>query len=118
MYSNLSSAIFHIGFCFGPGVGNIPLFLAAGFLFDLAVTTSIVLAQRILPQNTSTATGLMMGFSWGTAGLMIPVVGILAETTTVPTALAIVSTLLIPAGILVSLLPFESTAEAPPAARA
>ena len=85
----------------------------AGFLFDLGITTNIVLAQRVLPENTSTATGLMMGFSWGTAGLSIPLVGALAESTSIPVALAVVSLALFPATYLVSWLPVGSDSPEP-----
>jgi len=104
-FSNATSGIFHVAFCYVATDWGIGLFWMAGYLFDLGVTTNIVLAQRVLPGNTSTATGLMMGFSWGTAGLAIPLVGALAEAVTIPTALGIVSIALFPASYLVSWLP-------------
>ena len=100
-----SSAVFHAGFCLTEGPYSIALFFIAGFLFDLGITTNIALGQRALPNNTSTATGLMMGFSWSMAGLAIVGVGSLAEYTSTPTALTIVSACLIPATLLVALLP-------------
>jgi FSR family fosmidomycin resistance protein-like MFS transporter len=103
--SNASAGVFHIGFCLVAADWGIALFWIAGFLFDLGITTNIVLAQKILPRNTSTATGLVMGFSWGTAGLSIPLVGAYAEMTTVANALTIVSLALFPAAYLVSWLP-------------
>lgn len=104
-FSAATSAIFHIAFCLVSSDYGIGLFWAGGFLFDLGATTIIVLAQRVLPNNTSTATGMMMGFSWGTAGLLIPLVGAYAEMTTVATALFVVSFFLFPAALLVLLLP-------------
>ncbi len=103
-----SSALFHLGFCLTTGTISLPLFWLAGFLFDLGLTTNIVLAQRILPQNTSTATGLMMGFSWSVAGAAMLAVGHLAEATSIATALTVVSLFLIPAALLVAALPSES----------
>jgi FSR family fosmidomycin resistance protein-like MFS transporter len=108
-FSNATSALFHIGFCLFPGPAAVPLYFIAGFLFDLGITTNIILAQRVLPENTSTATGLVMGFAWGTAGLMIPLMGKLAESTSIVFTLSFVSTFLIPAAILVALLPGERT---------
>jgi hypothetical protein len=46
-----------------------------------------------------------MGFSWSMAGLAILGVGRLAEWTSTPTALTVVSLFLIPAALLVALLP-------------
>jgi FSR family fosmidomycin resistance protein-like MFS transporter len=104
-FSAATSGVFHIAFCLVPSDYGIGLFWAAGFLFDLGATTVIVLAQQVLPENTSTATGMMMGFSWGSAGLFIPLVGAYAETTTVANALFTVSFFLFPAALLVLLLP-------------
>ncbi|MEE2752889.1 MAG: MFS transporter, partial [Candidatus Latescibacterota bacterium] len=104
-FSAAMSGIFHVAFCLVSSDYGIGLFWAGGFLFDLGATTIIVLAQQVLPDNTSTATGMMMGFSWGTAGLFIPLVGAYAEITTVATALFVVSFSLFPAALLVLLLP-------------
>ena len=111
-FSNASSALFYAAFCLTGGAGAVPLFMIAGFLFDLGITTNITLAQRIMPNNTSTATGLVMGFSWGAAGLMIPLMGTLAEFTTIATALTTVSFFLVPATILVGFLPSERRLQA------
>jgi FSR family fosmidomycin resistance protein-like MFS transporter len=103
-----SSAIFHAAFCLTDGILSISLLWFAGFLFDLGITTNIALAQRYLPRNTSTATGLMMGFSWSVAGVAMLGVGRVAEWTSTATALTGVSLFLIPAAILVAFLPSES----------
>jgi len=115
-FSNASSGVLHIGFCALAGIYGIPVFLVAGYLFDLGITTNIVLAQRLLPRKTSTATGLVMGFSWGTAGLLIPLVGKLAEGTSVAFALGVVSCALFPAALLVGALPSSRPARPAPEA--
>ena len=107
-FSCASSAIFHVVFCLTDGYLSLCAFFVAGFLFDLGITTNISLAQRALPHNTGTATGLMMGFSWSIAGLVILPVGYLADWTSTPIALTAVSLLLIPAALLVALLPAET----------
>ena len=114
-FSNATSCVFHVAFCLTAAEWGIGLFWMAGFLFDLGITTNIVLAQEVLPENTSTATGLMMGFSWGTAGLAIPFVGAYAESVTIAVALATVSLALIPATYLVSWLPKVSSDPEPAA---
>ena len=101
------SPIFFIGFCFTDGMAALALFFLAGFLYDTGATTNIVLAQRVLPQNTSTATGLVMGFAWATTGLLMPLIGTLANALSIAAALAIASILLFPAAALVGLLPAE-----------
>lgn len=113
-----TSAIFHVAFCLTEGPVSIACFWMAGFLFDLGITTNIALAQRFLPNNTSTATGLMMGFSWSAAGIAMLGVGRVAEWTSTATALTGVSFFLIPATILVALLPSEAQRAAVDAAKA
>ncbi len=116
--SNALSPLIYIGFCSTTAPAALSLLFLAAFTFDTGATTNIVLAQRLLPQNVSTATGMVMGFSWGTAGLLIPLVGILAETTSVAFALACVSSVLLPAAALVAALPAEQQQAYEPAAAA
>ncbi len=99
------STVFYVVFCFTSGPVSLACFLFAGFIFDLGATTNIVLAQRILPQHASTATGLVMGFAWGVSGLMLPVIGLLADMTSMGFALACVSLILLPSAALVAALP-------------
>ena len=115
--SNALSPLIYIGFCSTTAPAALPLLFLAAFTFDTGATTNIVLAQRLLPQNVSTATGMVMGFSWGTAGILIPLVGLLAETTSVAFALACVSGLLLPAAALVAALPAEQQQAYEPAAK-
>ena len=99
------STVFYLAFCFSSGPISLVYFLLAGFIFDLGATTNIVLAQRILPQHASTATGLVMGFAWGISGLMLPAIGLLADVTSMAFALACVSLFLLPSAALVAALP-------------
>ncbi len=103
--SSVLSAPFFVGFTALDSNAALPLYFMAGFIFDMGLSTNIVLAQRILPKNTSAATGLVMGFSWATSGALIPLVGLLAETFSVAFALACVSAFLLPAALLVAALP-------------
>ena len=107
------STIFYVVFCFTSGPISLVCFLFAGFIFDLGATTNIVLAQRILPQHASTATGLVMGFAWGVSGLMLPGIGLLADATSMEFALACVSLILLPSAALVAALPGTSNRERP-----
>ncbi len=102
------STVFYVVFCFTSGSVSLACFLTAGFIFDLGATTNIVLAQRILPQHASTATGLVMGFAWGISGLMLPVIGLLADVASMGFALACVSLILLPSAALVAALPGTS----------
>ncbi|MDE2998912.1 MAG: MFS transporter [Gemmatimonadota bacterium] len=111
-WSCACSTVFYVVFCFTSGPVSLSCFLFAGFIFDLGATTNIVLAQRILPQHASTATGLVMGFAWGISGLMLPVIGLLADRTSMGFALACVSLILLPSAALVAALPGTPDREA------
>ncbi len=103
--SSLLSMPFFVAFTAGEGTASVALYFAAGFIFEMGLSTNIVLAQQILPRNTSTATGLMMGFAWAVAGCLIPLVGLLSDAYSVSFAMTCVSFLLLPAAVLVALLP-------------
>ena len=103
--SSILSMPFFVAFAAGREAAPVGLFFVAGFIFETGLSTNIVLAQQILPRNTSMATGLMMGFAWAVAGCLLPVVGLVSDAYTVSFAMTCVSLLLIPAAALVALLP-------------
>ena len=102
--SSALAGVLYLGFCSTIGTPSLVLLFLAGFCFELGSATNVVLAQRVLPGSTSAATGMVMGFAWGTAGLLVPLMGKLAEATSLPFTLALVATILFPAAALVALL--------------
>lgn len=61
----------------------------AGFMLFSSIPVSIVMAQNFFPRQKSTVSSLMMGLAWGIGGLLVTPLGILAEKTTLATALYI-----------------------------
>jgi FSR family fosmidomycin resistance protein-like MFS transporter len=61
------------------------------------------MAQRLLPNNIGMASGLTVGFSIGTGGLGVTVLGMIADAYGVPAALKFIMVLPI-AGAVLSLL--------------
>lgn len=56
------------------------VFLILGGLFLLSsVPVTIALGQRYVPESAATASSLMLGLGWGTGGLLVTLVGILAD---------------------------------------
>ncbi len=47
----------------------------------------VVLAQELAPDNTSLASSLPLGFSWGLAAFSLPLIGHLADRAGIATAL-------------------------------
>jgi MFS transporter, FSR family, fosmidomycin resistance protein len=79
-----------------PFLAAVPLlsgwqFLAAlacgGFFLQSTLPVNITYAHAIAPVNTATVSSLMMGFAWGTGGLSVPFVGLLADHVGVPATL-------------------------------
>jgi len=60
-----------------------------GGVLTASFSVSVVLAQAYLPRHTGMASGLIVGFAFGTGGLGVAVLGVVADRHGLPTALAI-----------------------------
>jgi len=67
---------------------------------NAVVPVAVVMAQEHEPKQMATVSGLMMGFTWGFAGLLYGVVGPLIERFGVVESLSVMGLLLIPALML------------------
>lgn len=64
----------------------------AGLLLLFTIPVNLVMGQQLVPTQAGTVSALMMGFAWGTAGLVfIPMVGWAADHIGLGTAMACVS---------------------------
>ena len=81
--------------------GPMSFFILAllGFLLYISEPSCIVLAQEMVPQQTRTASGLIMGMAWGLGGGGVLGVGALADVFGIEWALRFL--LLLPAGSLI-----------------
>ena len=50
-----------------------------GFLLQSTLPVNVTFGQMIAPISAATVSSLMMGFAWGTGGLSVPFVGMLAD---------------------------------------
>jgi MFS transporter, FSR family, fosmidomycin resistance protein len=50
-----------------------------GFLLQSTLPVNVTFGQLIAPVSAATVSSLMMGFAWGTGGLSVPLVGMLAD---------------------------------------
>jgi FSR family fosmidomycin resistance protein-like MFS transporter len=60
---------------------------AVGVVLISSFTTTIVMAQNLLPKNLGIVSGLMVGFAIGTGGIGVTVLGVIADHFGVPVAL-------------------------------
>lgn len=84
---------------------GIMLFVSLGLVGMALIssfTVTIVMAQKLLPNNLGIASGLMAGFAIGTGGIGVTLLGVVADNFGVPAALK--SIMILPvAGLLISL---------------
>lgn len=55
------------------------LFMIAGFIVMLSVSVNITIAHKAIPENTGMVSGIIGGFCWGIAGLLLTPIGALAD---------------------------------------
>jgi FSR family fosmidomycin resistance protein-like MFS transporter len=68
--------------CVAPFLSGVPfvVVLAIGGLFlQSTLPVNVTFGQSIAPVNVATVSSLMMGFGWGTGGMIVPFVGLAAD---------------------------------------
>jgi len=64
---------------------------AGGFLLQSTLPVNVTFGQMIAPISAATVSSLMMGFGWGTAGISVPFVGMLADRVGIERALMVMA---------------------------
>lgn len=82
-----------------------PLTFAVGASVNASIPVGVVTAQEYAPSHVAVASSIMMGFSWGVAGLLVFLVGALADITTPTTAALASLALLLPSALIAYRLP-------------
>lgn len=94
----------------------VPLLAFTGALMNAGIPVAVAMAQEHEPAQMATVSGLLMGFTWGFAGLLYGVVGPIIERVGVIPSLAALGLLLIPA-LLLSLAVREARPRSAPVAQ-
>jgi FSR family fosmidomycin resistance protein-like MFS transporter len=82
------------------------LLLAIGGLFlQSTLPVNVTFGQSIAPVSAATVSSLMMGFAWGTGGLSVPFVGMIADRIGIETTLAGLAFVPLAAAVLTMPLP-------------
>jgi FSR family fosmidomycin resistance protein-like MFS transporter len=76
-----------------------------GFLLQSTLPVNVSFGQMIAPISAATVSSLMMGFAWGTGGLSVPFVGMLADRIGIERTLVIMSVMPLAAAVLAAPLP-------------
>ena len=102
-FSMLFSTPFLLAFLLAEGPLSYLMLALGGVVLLSTVPVNVVMAQELIPQSASVVSALMMGFAWGMGGMMVPIVGKIADVSGLKKALMVV--VLLPAfGFLLSLL--------------
>jgi FSR family fosmidomycin resistance protein-like MFS transporter len=59
-----------------------------GFFLQSTLPVNVTFAQALAPVSAATVSSIMMGFGWGTGGLSVPVVGLIADRVGIEPTLA------------------------------
>lgn len=81
-----------------------------GFLLQSTLPVNVTFGQRLAPISAATVSSLMMGFAWGTGGICVPLVGMLADRIGIASTLTWLAALPVVAAALA--LPLPAQAEA------
>ena len=89
--------------------------LAIGGLFlQSTLPVNVTFGQSLAPVSAATVSSLMMGFAWGTGGLSVPFVGMIADRIGIEHTLVGVSLIPLAAAACALPLPPRASAPAPP----
>jgi FSR family fosmidomycin resistance protein-like MFS transporter len=76
-----------------------------GFFLQSTQPLNVAYGQAVAPVSAATVSSLMMGVAWGTGGLMVPVIGIMADRLGIELTLSVLSALPAAAAMCVAPLP-------------
>ncbi|THF88880.1 MFS transporter [Deinococcus sp. KSM4-11] len=82
-----------------------PLTFLVGAAVNASIPVGVVTAQEYAPGHVAVASSIMMGFSWGFAGILVFLVGALADVTSPTTAALCAMILLVPSAVIATRLP-------------
>ena len=86
-----------------------------GFFLQSTLPVNVTFAQALAPVSAATVSSIMMGFGWGTGGLSVPLVGLVADRIGIEPTLAGLA--LVPLVAAACALPLPSRAKVSAPAR-
>jgi FSR family fosmidomycin resistance protein-like MFS transporter len=88
-----------------PGWTLVAVLSVGGFLLQSTLPVNVTFGQMIAPISAATVSSLMMGFAWGTGGLAVPIVGMVADRIGIERTLVTMSVVPLVAAVLALPLP-------------
>jgi MFS transporter, FSR family, fosmidomycin resistance protein len=84
-----------------------------GFFLQSTLPVNVTFGQSLAPVSAATVSSLMMGFAWGTGGLSVPFVGMMADRIGIEAALRLMAVVPLAAAALAVPLPKRPAAHVP-----
>jgi FSR family fosmidomycin resistance protein-like MFS transporter len=100
MFSLFGAAPLLASFVYFPGWLSLVALAMSGILLYFSFPLNVVMSQELFPHRASMVSALMIGVSWGTAGLMMTLLGFIAERIGLQSALLTLTVI----GVLADLL--------------
>jgi MFS transporter, FSR family, fosmidomycin resistance protein len=95
------------------GWAFVVILASGGFLLQSTLPVNVTFGQTLAPISAATVSSLMMGFAWGTGGLSVPFVGMIADRIGIERTLMIMALMPLVAAALAMPLPSGKPAVAP-----
>ena len=86
----------------------VALIAIGGFLLQSTLPVNVTFAQTLAPISAATVSSLMMGFAWGVGGLVVPLVGMVADRIGIERTLTVMAFMPVVAAALALPLPSRS----------
>ena len=99
---------------FASGWLFVVLLAIGGFFLQSTLPVNVTFGQSLAPVSAATVSSLMMGFAWGTGGLSVPFVGMIADRVGIEPTLAGLSLVPLLAAACAMPLPARATVHAVP----
>jgi FSR family fosmidomycin resistance protein-like MFS transporter len=84
-----------------------------GFFLQSTLPVNVTFAQALAPVSAATVSSIMMGFGWGTGGLSVPLVGMVADRIGIEPTLSALALIPVVAAVLTLPLPSRSRVASP-----
>ena len=87
LFSMIASVPFLVLFVFSTGIVSTISLILGGLILLFTTPVNVLMGQELAPTQTGTVSALMMGFAWGTAGMLfIPLTGWISDLYSMQTA--------------------------------
>jgi FSR family fosmidomycin resistance protein-like MFS transporter len=111
--SLLMSAPFLAVAPFLSGASFVAVLAVGGFFLQSTLPVNVTFAQAIAPVSAATVSSIMMGFGWGSAGISVPFVGMLADRIGVERTLSLMALAPLAGAVCTWPLPKRATPHVP-----